>query len=225
MTPLMICCYADVRVFNDTDLFDQVFQTIPWQKRRERIRRCRFRKDQLLSLGADYLLLRFLREKAHLSPEDLELAEGPHGKPFLPGHPRIHFNLSHSGNYAALAAGSRPCGIDVEKARTNFNRIAERFFTEEENRILSSLQTDSARSEAFLRIWTRKESYLKWSGEGLSRDLRSFQVLPEAPEDAFFYEHALPSHLITVCLPKEAVQSDLVLNGFEDWTAPHPSGS
>lgn len=33
-----------------------------------------------------------------------------HGKPYLPGHPQICFNISHSGEYAACAFASIPIG-------------------------------------------------------------------------------------------------------------------
>ena len=212
----MQCCYMDVRAFSDPALYERIFREIPWQKRRDRILRCKFEKDRLLCLGADYLLMRFLREETHLEPEIFILEEGPHGKPFLTTHPGLHFNLSHSGNYAALAGGTVPCGIDVEKTRVNYDKIAQRFFTETERKALAFQDTDAARNEAFLRIWTRKESYLKLSGVGLSRDLLSFNVLPDAPEDAVFYEHALPDHLLTVCISKEDVMKGSAFKGFEE---------
>jgi 4'-phosphopantetheinyl transferase len=54
-------------------------------------------------------------------------------------------------------------------------RFAERFFSAGELAALRSLPPDG-QLDAFFRCWTRKEAYLKACGEGLSRDLKSFDV-------------------------------------------------
>ncbi len=207
----MKCYYMDVRPLADPALFAHVLQSIPWPERRERVLRCRRPEDQRLSLGANALLLHFLSEIAYLDVPTLHFREGQYGKPSLQEHPELFFNLSHSGHYAAIAAGDTPCGVDVEKTRTRYDRIAARYFTEEENALLSRCRDCEERDWTFLRIWTRKESFLKRTGEGLSRDLRSFCVLPVPPADTAFFEHPLPGHLLTVC-----TRGHVPFSGFED---------
>ena len=62
-------------------------------------------------------------------PDMLECTED--GKPFLPGLPDIHFNLSHSGDYIACAFSDQEVGLDLQehsRPHTSIVRIAKRFF-------------------------------------------------------------------------------------------------
>ena len=85
----------------------------------------------------------------------------------------MHFNLSHAGDYAAAVFDEGEVGIDVEQARRVNVNVMRRQFTAEENAYLLS------EPDAFLRLWTRKESYCKAVGEGLHLPLSSFDVLED----------------------------------------------
>lgn len=84
-----------------------------------------------------------------------------------------HFNLSHAGDYAAAVFDEGEVGIDVEQVRRVNVNVMRRQFTAEENAYLLS------EPDAFLRLWTRKESYCKAVGEGLHLPLSSFDVLED----------------------------------------------
>lgn len=103
------------------------------------------------------------------SAERIRLRTGPGGKPELEGPGELRFNLSHSGRLALCAvARGRDVGVDVEHVRGGFDftRIAERFFSEPERRMLQ-VAAGRARCEAFFRCWTRREAYLKARGESV----------------------------------------------------------
>src|SRR5256885_2721769 len=94
-------------------------------------------------------------------------------------------NVSHSEALAVFAfCRDADVGIDVERIddRPVREKIAEKFFSSREVRVLCSLPP-SARPAAFLRCWTRKEAYLKARGDGLTLRLDSFDVTL-APGDA-----------------------------------------
>ncbi len=122
-------------------------------------------------------------------PCDLEFVTGDAGKPALAGSgaPAVEFNLSHSGDVVLIAVGSgRPVGVDVERvsARPDLPALADRFFSKgEADRIRAVPQL--ARTQAFLRVWTRKEAYVKACGVGLSAPLNSFEVLVEESDELF----------------------------------------
>ena len=85
------------------------------------------------------------------------------------------FNLSHSGTYVAAAFGTEDVGVDVELIRTGKQKIAQRFFAEDERKYLEKCWTD----EAFTGIWTRKEAYIKAVGTGIAMSLDSFSTMEE----------------------------------------------
>jgi 4'-phosphopantetheinyl transferase len=143
----------------------------------------RLRVSFEVSHGALRLLLaRYLK----CSPREPAFAFGPKGKPMLRGNSQLRFNMAHSGELAVYAF-SIGCeiGVDIEEVRDlrDFDQIADRYFCREEALQLRSVVGEKQREEAFFRCWTRKESYLKAIGDGLSVPLDQFQVtlLPGSP--------------------------------------------
>ncbi len=116
------------------------------------------------------------------------------------------FNLSHSGMYVAAAFGTEDIGVDVELMRTGKQKIAQRFFAEDERKYLEKCWTD----EAFTGIWTRKEAYIKAVGTGIAMSLDSFfhdgrtggRILSENME--------CQTGCLAVCLPERGVRSNAV---------------
>lgn len=151
--------------------------------RRQRADRYPRREDAIRCLAAEALLRYAFPDR---SPEDL-LRE-PGGKPYWPG---IHFNLSHSGPWVALAVGGGPVGIDVECFRKNRDteKLAKRYFTEAEWTYAEDSQT------RFLEIWTAKEAVLKRSGDGLRKSPGSFCILDRQDIRTW----SLPDAVLTVC--------------------------
>jgi len=102
------------------------------------------------------------------------------GKPYLESPPWLRFNLSHTIGVAVVAiCREARVGVDVERLdRTihNMQRISRRNFTEREQAFLRSQGSDEEKSRAFLEAWTRKEAFIKATGEGLTRRLTSFEV-------------------------------------------------
>lgn len=116
-----------------------------------------------------------------LPPETIRFASGPHGKPVLvppSGDETVRFNLSHSHGLALCAvARGREVGIDIERVRAEVAAlgIAGRFFSPGEQTALRALPA-AAVHPAFFRLWTCKEAYVKATGAGISRALRTIEV-------------------------------------------------
>ncbi len=146
-------------------------------------RACRFRfdKDRNQFTIARGLLRTVLGGYLRMDPRAPQFHYSENGKPALAEHFNPHnvqFNVAHSGDLIliGLARQSR-VGVDVEQVRTVFatDEIAERFFSQRERQCLRSIPSEH-RHEAFFRCWTRKEAYIKATGDGLSLPLDQFDV-------------------------------------------------
>jgi 4'-phosphopantetheinyl transferase len=134
-------------------------------------------------------------------PQRIDLVVGPHGKPRLAAgqesDPTLHFNLAHSDELVLLAvSGASRLGVDVERVREmdDLEDLVRRCLTPAEVDLLSS--GGIARTEGFLRLWTRKEALLKGLGLGLTLDPGTISVLD--PENPTLTENrpALPPHQV-----------------------------
>jgi 4'-phosphopantetheinyl transferase len=116
-------------------------------------------------------------------PAGLVFTANQYGKPGVDGTD-LRFNVSHTEDLAVYAiARGREVGVDIERIRPlAAEGIPERFFSPAEVAALRSLPRD-LQPRAFFNCWTRKEAYVKASGEGLSIPLNSFDVtlLPGEP--------------------------------------------
>jgi len=147
-----------------------------------------FERDRLRFIAGRAALRRILASYCEVSPAEIRFTYGDQGKPELarpPGDSGLRFNLSHSRGLALCAVTRmRVIGVDVEKirARSNIERVAERFFSTAENSALRSIPREQRR-EAFFRCWTRKEAYLKAQGSGVFGGSTGFDVslAPEEP--------------------------------------------
>ena len=134
--------------------------------RRERALRCKPQGPRLCLMAGGLLLGHVLGIW-----DESVLTVNEWGKPSLPGGPP--FSLTHAGDYAALAVGEGPVGLDVEPLDRPFRRLSGRYFTEEERRWLEEAPT----AERFYTLWTRLEALTKADGRGLLMEGRAQSLL------------------------------------------------
>jgi 4'-phosphopantetheinyl transferase len=167
----------------------------------ERAARLVFERDRHRFVAAHAALRRVLARYAHAEPAALRFAAGDNGKPHLigPGRSGFGWNLSHSGNLAAVAVAAGAVGVDIECERplADLPALAERCLTAAESAALDERDAP-ARVTAFLRAWTRKEACLKALGAGLAVEPRSFAVGLEAVERRVQLQWAGRAHPLIV---------------------------
>lgn len=140
--------------------------------RRKKIERIKPALKKRQSIGAGYLL--YLLKKRFSIEEDPVILPG--GKPVFRNNKDVCFSISHSSNYAAIAFGEQPLGMDTECVKHANLKVAKRFFTKEEYAYLTE-KDETEQADRFCQIWTAKEALIKAAGGGLSIPLGSFSVL------------------------------------------------
>ena len=168
------------------------FEPLLSRDERERAASFRFARDRLPLRRRPRTSPDGPRERLGLDPARIEFAYGERGKPCLPDHTGLHFNLSHSAGMMALAISEgREVGIDVEAVREDLfaEGIAPRYLPAEVAEEIE-LRAGTERSREFYRGWVRQEAYAKARGGGLtligeSPDPGSWSVIDLDSPDGF----------------------------------------
>lgn len=141
-------------------------------------RACQFQKHppQLASRALLRLLLsHYIPTKA----QDIAMIEGEHGKPSLQDYPWLQYSTSHTKTDIVFAITCHDrLGIDIETLRPtkDYLDLAKRFFSPTEYAYLSTLSEQDGK-QAFIKLWTVKEAFVKAVGFGLSYPLSDFTVV------------------------------------------------
>jgi len=164
----------------------------------ERQRYAAFRYEKLRGhfATAHATLRQVLSAYLGVAAAELRFKRGRFGKPELSPEQAngVQSNLSHSGDMALIAVSRlTPVGVDVEEVHDLSDRdaLVQRFFSPREAQSFLELE-EAQRLEAFYRLWTRKEAWLKATGEGISHLLNRVEVsfLPAEPPEF----RCLPCH-------------------------------
>ena len=146
-----------------------------------RASRFHFEEDRIHFTRCRFALRGVLSAYLAIPAPAIRLEYPASGKPQLEGrknHCTLQFNVSHSANMALIAVASEHrLGVDIEKIRgdVDTSSLAERFFSIRERAGLQALP-EHLRVPGFFACWTRKEAFLKATGDGLSFPLADFSV-------------------------------------------------
>lgn len=183
------CVSIDV----DESILGSLKQTLS-EEEREKARRMRIEKPRNYYMASRGLLRLILAAYVKQPPEQLEFEYGPDGKPALSdklNNMGITFNVSHSHGLAlCCVTHKREIGADIEKMREDMEitDIAKRFFSSREYEELIKLPLKHQK-RGFFNCWTRKEAYLKATGQGLTFPLSQFDMSLTPGEPAAMIAH------------------------------------
>lgn len=175
-----------------------------------------------------------------LSTDILRKAENIYGDHYLYVHPDrkkpyladpkgtpldIHMSVSHSGSFIAAAFSTSNIGLDLQQItapRPNPVTLSSRFFTPEESETIQSISDPEEQRNLFFRLWTIKESYLKYTGEGLGGGLDTFSIdlqrrtvtpiTTDSPKKSEAFFHRLPApegYKMSLCAEAEELNTVL----------------
>lgn len=125
------------------------------------------------------LLKLLLGKLLDLDPHQIEVHFTAAGKPFSPF---LQFNYSDSKDYLAFAFSKlHPLGIDIEFIDQQFDypSIIQEILNPRELAIFQTLSPTQQRL-TFFDLWTAKEAYLKYNGQGLTA-LQNMEYAITAP--------------------------------------------
>lgn len=109
------------------------------------------------------------------------------GKPYYADE-KYYFNISHCKDVVVVALSWRPVGVDVEQMRSVKYGTVKKCCTETEQKYVigDNLWHDGKSNVSdicielseemcwrFLELWTRKESYVKFTGQGLRMEVNT----------------------------------------------------
>lgn len=170
--PALICYFVDM----EKVLYTRSERSALTQKRyemllgqllpekRARLERLPARQRELSLLG-DLLARRQAAALLGKDPEQLLLTQDENGRPIVPGE-CVHLSVSHSGEAVCAAASLQPLGLDMELLRPVSDRLVEKVCSPAERAWVSAGED---RVRRFLRLWTMKEAYGKFTGLGVFR--------------------------------------------------------
>ena len=154
--------------------------------------------DKRRSLGAEMLLIKAAGR------DDYVLSKNE--KPYFPDN-EVFFSLAHCGDYAVCAVSDVPVGVDIELPRAGGLSLAKRFFRRDEAALVYAADDPD---REFCRLWTLKESYIKYADLRLG-DVRSFSVVSGA-EGCSFSSASYGEYLIGCCAKTQDVGEVIVIN-------------
>lgn len=209
---------ASIRTLDDPVFYKQAYDAMSIQ-RKEKIDHYHGSDDKKRSIASELLIKEALNSKVY-ELDELVHEFGPYGKPYLLNCPDFHFSVSHSNDYVILAVSDKEIGCDIEKLRKYDLNVAKRFFTTEEYQELLNCENEEERKKLFFRLWTMKESYIKYTGEGLHCPLDSFLIETDADgnriinkdnKTLFLSESdILNDYFISVCSPDKQFETRII---------------
>lgn len=186
--------------------FDEALADLlpPW--RRERFDRLKNAAARQESLGAGLLFSAAMRRRG-IDPREPVAVLGA-GKPVFAARRDAYFSLSHSGRYALCAVSDKPVGADVQALRAAKLSIARRFHPDE--RAWLEALPEAERHEAFFRLWTRKEAWVKAVSADQMLTLSEADVIQDIP-GLLFRDYTLPGeYFAALCGADAALPGDII---------------
>lgn len=132
---------------------------------------------------------------------DAVISRSGKGKPYVKNHGGIYISASHSGSYFVCLIGNVPVGVDIQEYRkANTGAVGRRYFTREENEFISEKGSDG-----FFQLWTMKEAYAKYTGNGISDIIKKTSVFGR--DDVEFFGFQIEKGMYCSCCMMKTEQT------------------
>ena len=159
-------CKNPDKLISDEELMDKIV-ILPYFRKTKALE-FRFMIDRKLSFFA-YDLTRIALEKEHKIITNMPWSYKDNHKPYLKEYLDVNFNVSHCKDMVASAVSCCNVGIDVESFIDFDEDLVRHIANDKEYYAIKYAVNPSIE---LTRLWTQKESYLKFKGWGLVDNLR-----------------------------------------------------
>lgn len=179
--------YSDFEKLSEKE-FSEIAESMP-QSVKERAGRYKKEEDRKKSFLCYNLLKTALENDYGIN--DFELLFSEKGKPYLKDRNDIFFSISHSKKCCVCVISDKEIGVDAEEIKPFSQRLAEKVCSENE---LREIEKSPDKAREFTKIWTRKESFIKMTGEGFSHGLKEADTTTKK-----FFSEEREGLFISVC--------------------------
>lgn len=129
------------------------------------------------------------------------VAETVNGKPYIAGAP--DFSISHGENLVAVAVADKDegeLGLDVQLLTDSVSpALIKGVLSEREKNIFNEIKTEPDKIKYFYKTFTEKESFVKFTGEGLKTVPREITNFGEAKFLTKYVFNRNELYCLTVC--------------------------
>ena len=184
MPGLLRCAVIDCRPLGKTD-YDLILSELS-ESRRRYVESFRLYPDRMMVAVAGLYMEHLARSF------NTCVTKNENGKPIF-GRNDIHLSVSHSSGFVAVSWSDMPIGVDIQ-AVVPMGSIAKRILTPKE---VTEIYDRSDKNLTV--IWTRKESYVKMTGVGMSRGFDTFDDSVLEPGYAFHSYEIEDGVILSIC--------------------------
>ena len=185
---------------SDLSIDTEILKTLP-DIRVDKINKLQNNKEKVLSYGASLLINKYV-----LNGDKSAYFVDSNGKPY--STTGLEFNLSHSDNMIILAVSENKIGCDIQKfSERNFERMAKFVFHKNEVVLLKFADN---KADTFLKLWTKKEAFLKLIGTGFTKNATDIDLskdkYTENSKEYYFFHWKADDYYISICTENSNIQ-------------------
>ncbi len=163
-----------------------------------------------LNCLASYLLLWFSLKQNALITKPPIFTYGANKKPYIAENKNVFFNISHTNDCVICAISDNEIGVDIEKIRPINLNISKRICTPSEQKLF---EESSNKLDFILKIWTKKESYVKMKSGNIFLDCSKINTISLSNVQCFKHKNfiiSVSSKKHNIIKPIEISTSDIL---------------
>lgn len=184
MSGVLRCAVIDCRSFDVTD-YDRISSELS-EGRKAFVESFSSFSDRMMGAVAGLCMEGLARSLG------TDVTKDGRGKPVF-GRDDMHLSVSHSAGIVAVVWSDAPVGVDVQEV-VPMGNIIDRILTPRER----AEHTDMSDTDMTM-VWAMKESYVKMTGEGMSRGFDTFDDTILDPGYVFHTLYVEDGIVLSIC--------------------------